>query len=167
MGTKKLPQHWEKKLNRKPHGWSHRKDWQSEASLDLWETVHHTYSWNQRRTKGMWWCNSSSHLAFHPQNLDQCLEHSRCSISNSEEEKKENTCTQKTHSIATMGSVYKCSITEFLSSNFTGFPDQKLFFFFLIIFFFKKLFFLINNSIKHLLLHDMETSLFQTSRHKT
>ena len=48
-----------------------------------------------------------------------------------------------------MGSVFKCSITESLPSNFSGFPDQKLFY-------------LINNCIKHILLHVMETGLFQT-----
>lgn len=129
-GDKEAPTALGKKQNRKPQGWSHWKDWQSEASLDLWETVQHTYSWNQRRTKGMWWCSSSSHSAFHPQNLDQCLEHGKCSINNSEKEKK------YLHSKNTLNSYYGLSlqmfnsITEFLPSNFTGFPDQKLFFFF-------------------------------------
>ena len=136
-GEKEAPTALGKKQNRKPHGWSHWKDWQSEASLDLWETVQHTYSWNQRRTKGMWWCSSSSHSASHPQNLDQCLEHGRCSINNSEKEKKENTCTQKTHSIATTGSVYKCSIQLQNSCPQISlvFLIRNCSFFFLIIFF--------------------------------
>lgn len=86
-----------KKTKQKPHGWSHRKDTGSLRSLNLQETVHHTYSWSQRWAKGMRWCSASSHSAFQPLNLEQCLEHSRCSISNSEEEKKKKISALKKH----------------------------------------------------------------------